>query len=125
MVTVLRSGRPLLIAPEGGRSHTPGLKRGLPGVAYVVDKAKVPVVPVGVIGSTEDFFQRASRGQRPTIEMNIGKAFHLPDVVGRGDERKEALQRNTDQIMIEIAKLLPAEYQGIYGKFITFLSETA
>jgi 1-acyl-sn-glycerol-3-phosphate acyltransferase len=125
MVTALRSGRSLLIAPEGGRSHTPGLKPGLPGVAYVVDKAKVPVVPVGIIGSTEDFFHRASQGQRPIIEMKIGKAFRLPDVIGRGEERKEALQRNTDQIMIEIAKLLPPEYQGVYGKFLIPITETA
>ena len=123
MVSVLRSGRPILIAPEGGRSHTPGLKPGLPGVAYVIDKAKAPVVPVGIIGSTEDFLHRATRGQRPIIEMKIGQTFHLPDVIGRGEERKEALQRNTDRIMIEIAKLLPPEYQGVYGKFLTSLSE--
>jgi 1-acyl-sn-glycerol-3-phosphate acyltransferase len=125
MVSVLRSGRPILIAPEGGRSHTPGMRPGLPGVAYVVDKAKIPVVPVGIIGSTEDFFHRATRGQRPTIEMKIGKAFHLPAIVGKGEERKEALQRNTDLIMIEIAKLLPLDYQGVYGKFLTSLSEAA
>jgi len=125
MVSVLRSGRPILIAPEGGRSHTPGLKPGLPGVAYVVDKAKSPVLPVGIIGSTEDFFHRATRGQRPIIEMKIGHAFRLPDVVGKGEERKEALQQNTDRIMIEIAKLLPPEYQGVYGKFLASLSEAA
>ena len=125
MVSVLQSGRPLLIAPEGGRSHTPGMKPGLPGVAYVVDKAKATVLPVGIIGSTEDFFHRASRGQRPTIEMNIGQAFRLPDIVGKGEERKEALQRNTDQIMIEIAKLLPPEYRGVYGKFLTPLTKAA
>ena len=101
------------------------MKPGLPGVAYVVDKAKSPVVPVGIIGSTEDFFHRATRGQRPTIEMKIGQAFHLPDIVGKGDERREALQRNTDLIMIEIAKLLPPDYQGVYGKFLTSLSEAA
>jgi 1-acyl-sn-glycerol-3-phosphate acyltransferase len=38
MLEVLRSGRPLLLAPEGGRSHVPGMKRGMPGVAYLVEK---------------------------------------------------------------------------------------
>lgn len=125
MVAVLKSGRPILIAPEGGRSHSPGMMPGLPGVAYVVDKAKVPIVPVGIVGSTEDFLHRASRGKRPILEMRIGPAVRLPDVVGKGDERKQALQSNTDQIMIEIAKLLPPEYQGVYGKFLSPLSEAA
>lgn len=125
MVAVLRSGRPIVIAPEGGRTHTPGLKTGLPGVAYVIDKAKVPIVPVGIVGSTEDFLHRATRGQRPTVEMRIGKPFRLPDIIGRGDVRKEALQRNTDMIMIEIARLLPPEYHGVYGKFIGSIAEAA
>jgi len=55
-LSVLRSGRPLLLAPEGGRSHQTGMRRAKPGVAYLMDKAGVPVVPVGVVGSTDDFF---------------------------------------------------------------------
>jgi hypothetical protein len=55
--------------------------------------------------------------------MRIGQAFRLPDIVGRGEERREALQRNTDLIMIEIAKLLPPDYQGVYGKFLASLSK--
>jgi 1-acyl-sn-glycerol-3-phosphate acyltransferase len=125
MLTVLKSGRPIVIAPEGGRSHSPGMMPGLPGVAYVVDKAKVPILPVGIVGSTEDFLHRALRGKRPTLEMRIGQAVRLPDVVGKGDERKQALQSNTDQIMIEIAKLLPPEYHGVYGKFLTSFAEAA
>jgi 1-acyl-sn-glycerol-3-phosphate acyltransferase len=125
MVIVLRSGRPLVIAPEGGRSHTPGMRPGLPGVAYVVDKAKVPILPVGIVGSTEDFLQRAFQGQRPTLEMRIGQAVRLPDIVGRGEQRKDALQQNTDLLMTEIARLLPQEYQGVYGKFVSSSFEAA
>lgn len=125
MITVLNTGRPILIAPEGGRSHNPGMRPGLPGVAYVVDKAKVPIVPVGIVGSTEDFLHRAVRGQRPTLEIRVGHPVRLPDIIGKGEERKQALQNNTDQIMIEIAKLLPPEYQGVYEKFLISTSEAA
>lgn len=115
MVDVLTSGRPLLIAPEGGRSHTPPMRRGLPGVAYVIDRAGVPVVPVGIVGSTEDFLPKALRAKRPRIEMRIGKPFRLPAVQGKGELRRQALQSNTDRIMVEIAKLLPPEYHGVYA----------
>jgi 1-acyl-sn-glycerol-3-phosphate acyltransferase len=113
-MAALQSGKPLLIAPEGGRSHTPGMRRALPGVAYIVDKTDVPVVPVGLVGATDDFLQQAFHFHRPIIEMRIGKSLRLPPVEGKGAARREALQANVDQIMLHIAALVPAEYRGIY-----------
>src|SRR5512139_481806 len=52
MVCILEAGYPLLIAPEGGRSHIPGLMRAKPGVAYLGEKTKVPIVPVALVGTT-------------------------------------------------------------------------
>ncbi len=114
VITVLRSGRPLLIAPEGGRSHTPGLRPGLPGVAYIMDIAGVPVVPVGITGTTDDFFKLAIHGNRPLLSMKIGKPIELPAIQGSGEARRAFRQRNADLIMANIASLLPTEYQGVY-----------
>lgn len=114
MLSALRSGHPLLIAPEGGRSHQPGLRRGLPGVAYVMDQTKVPVIPVGIIGTTDDFLSLALHGKRPTIEMHIGEPVNLPPIQGKGEERRAARQRNVDLIMQHIAALLPRAYRGVY-----------
>lgn len=125
MLLVLRSGKPLLIAPEGGRSHDPGMRRALPGVAYVVDKVRVPVVPVGIVGATGDFLKRALRGKRPGIEMRIGSSVCLPAIEGRGEARRTSLQKNADVIMKHIAELLPTEYGGYYGNRGTWGSETA
>ncbi|HLO33378.1 MAG TPA: lysophospholipid acyltransferase family protein, partial [Anaerolineales bacterium] len=33
IVSIIKSGIPLLIAPEGGRSHVPGMRRAKPGIA--------------------------------------------------------------------------------------------
>ena len=115
MIAALQAGRPLLIAPEGGRSHTPGLRQGLPGVAYAADKAAVPIIPVGVVGTTRDYFKRATHGERPPLEMRIGEPVHLPPVSGHGAERRAALQKNTDLLMRHLAALLPSEYRGVYG----------
>jgi 1-acyl-sn-glycerol-3-phosphate acyltransferase len=115
MLKVLKSGRPLLIAPEGGRSHTPGMRRALPGAAYVITLAQAPVVPVGIMGSTDDFLERGLRGKRPKIEMNIGKPFQLPPVQDKGEARRAARQRNADLIMFRIASLLTPDYRGVYN----------
>jgi 1-acyl-sn-glycerol-3-phosphate acyltransferase len=115
VLTVLRSGRPLLIAPEGGRSHVTAMKRALPGVAYLAEQTGLPVIPVGIVGTTGDFWQRARRGERPLLEMRIGRPLHLPPVDGRGEERRLARQRNADLVMAHIAGLLPEEYRGVYA----------
>jgi len=115
ILAALQSGYPLLIAPEGGRSHTPGMRQAHPGVAYLMDKANAPVVPVGVFGSTEDYFNRAKRGERPTIGMRIGKPFTLSPVVGKGAARRSLRQQNADLVMAHIAALLPPEYRGVYA----------
>lgn len=113
---VLASGKPLLLAPEGGRSHSEAMQRARPGIAFIVEKAQVPVLPVGVIGTTDDFFKRAIRAQRPRLEMRIGEPINLPVVTGKGEERREARQRNADLVMEHIARLLPEAYRGYYGR---------
>ncbi len=115
MIRVIESERPLLIAPEGGRSHIPGMRPALPGVAYLIDKSGAPVLPVGVIGSTDDFLHQAMRLKRPLLEMRIGKLTKLPPVEGRGEERRNALKKNADLIMYKVAELLPPTYQGVYA----------
>jgi 1-acyl-sn-glycerol-3-phosphate acyltransferase len=114
MITVLNSGKPLLLAPEGGRTHDLGMRRALPGVAYIIDKTHAPVVPVGIVGTTDNFLDRALHLRRPSLEMRIGQPFNLPPVEGRGSVRREALQANADQIMQAIAALVPPEYHGVY-----------
>ncbi|NCP16693.1 1-acyl-sn-glycerol-3-phosphate acyltransferase [bacterium] len=115
VLSVIRSGKPLLIAPEGGRSHAPGMRRAKPGVAYIVEETGVPVIPVGILGTTDDFRQKASKGNRPPLEMRIGKPIRLPPVEGKGAERRAARQRNADLVMSHIAGLLPEEYRGVYA----------
>jgi len=114
-LSVLKSGYPLLLAPEGGRSHELGMQRAKPGIAYLMDKAQVPVVPVGIVGSTDDFLDRALRAERPSIGMTIGQPVNLPPVTGRGKARRQARQENADMVMAKIAALLPVEYRGVYA----------
>ena len=115
MLSALKSGRPLVIAPEGGRSHTPGMRRALPGVAHVIDQAGVAVIPVGINGATDDFLNSALRGKRPQIEMKIGPPLSFEAIQERGESKRQKRQANADQIMYRIAELLPSEYRGEYA----------
>ncbi len=79
-----------------------------------MDRANVPVLPVGIVGTTDDMLARALRGKRPRLEMSIGKAFRLPEIKGRGADRRKARQKNADEVMLKIAALIPENYRGVY-----------
>lgn len=115
VLTMLSAGYPVMIAPEGGRSHVVAMRRAMPGVAYILDEARVPVVPIGIVGTTDDFLKRALHGERPTLEIRVGKPFQLPPIEGRGEARRAARQHNADLVMQRIAGLLPPEYRGVYA----------
>jgi 1-acyl-sn-glycerol-3-phosphate acyltransferase len=115
IIAVLEAGYPMLMAPEGGRSHVPPMRRALPGIAYIVEQTKAPVVPAAIIGTTEDFWQRARRGERPLLEMRIGKPITLPENTAKGKEKHTTRQANADLVMRHLAGLLPEEYRGVYA----------
>jgi len=108
----LKDGGALGIAPEGTRSQTGALIEAKPGVAYLADKAHVPVVPVAVTG-TETALSQLMRLRRPNLDLRFGEPFDLPPV--KRDTRAEDLQRNTDEIMCRMAALLPPPYRGVYA----------
>ncbi len=115
----LDAGYPLAISPEGGRSHTPGMRRALPGVAYILDRAgQLPIVPVAFLGTSDEVLKQAFtlKLPRPRVTMRIGPAFYLPPVSGKGEARRAARQHNADTVMLKIAALLPPEYHGEYAE---------
>ena len=114
-VGVIRAGRPLMLAPEGGRSHVTAMRRAQPGVGYIIEETHVPVMPAAIFGTTDDFWERARRGERPVLVMHIGKPVILPPIEEKGAARREARQHNADLVMRHIAGLLPHEYRGVYA----------
>jgi 1-acyl-sn-glycerol-3-phosphate acyltransferase len=110
----LASGVPLMIAPEGGRGHAPGLRQARAGVAYLMDRARVPVLPVGVSGTSDGMLKHALRGKRPHLVIKIGEPFNLPPIEGRGGDRRLARQANADLVMRHLAAVLPEDHWGVY-----------
>jgi 1-acyl-sn-glycerol-3-phosphate acyltransferase len=109
----LKSGGVLGISPEGTRSPTGGLIFAKTGVAYLADRAAVPIIPVGVTG-TWRAVPKLLLLQRPRIIVRFGQPFTLPPV--SRENRSVSLQNNTDEIMARIAVLLPPEYRGVYAE---------
>jgi len=124
-VAVLESGRPLVMAPEGGRSHITAMRRAKPGIAYLIEKTGVPVVPVGLVGTTDDFWQRAKQGERPKLEMRSGEPINLPPNLETGPARRAIRQRNADLVMRHLAGLLPEEYRGVYTESVIISDEAS
>jgi 1-acyl-sn-glycerol-3-phosphate acyltransferase len=138
----LREGRIVAVAPEGRESLIGGLEPGTGGAAYLALKAGVPVVPVVFIGTENNrIFGSLRRLKRTKISMTIGAAFNLrldsqthggyrsgsadhedeqerAAPMSRGLISKQAIDQGTHTIMLELAKLLPPEYRGVYQKEI-------
>jgi len=110
-VEKIKEGRVLGIAPEGTRSRVGKLLEGKPGIQLLTSRADVPIVPVGIIGS-EDMMQKLKTFKKPVITVRFGKPFTLPPLPR--DNRDEAVQQNTTEVMCQIAALLPVRYRGFY-----------
>jgi 1-acyl-sn-glycerol-3-phosphate acyltransferase len=110
----LKNGGVVALAPEGTRSRSMALVQAWPGTSYLAAKAGVPVLPVALTG-TEDVVvkERLRHFKRIHIRILVGKSFMLPGLVKQ--ERDKILQQSTDEIMCQIAALLPPAYRGVYS----------
>jgi 1-acyl-sn-glycerol-3-phosphate acyltransferase len=109
----LAKGGILLIAPEGTRSTTEALLEGKPGVAYLASKSGAQVIPVAITGS-EDRLVKASFGRlrRPKVHIVVGEPFVIPPLPKKN--RDLFLREQSDELMSQIAALLPVGNRGVY-----------
>jgi 1-acyl-sn-glycerol-3-phosphate acyltransferase len=107
----LKEGKILAIAPEGTRSGTGLLKRGYPGIVIIAHKADVPIYPIAIYGG-EDFWKNIRKIKRTPVHFAVGEPFFIR--TDTGATSKEGRQETVDEIMHQIAKLLPEEYHGYY-----------
>jgi 1-acyl-sn-glycerol-3-phosphate acyltransferase len=111
----LRDGGVVLMYPEGTRNHGLGLKPALPGAAMVALLMDSPVVPVAIDGSQAIRWKTIPFlwliGRRPTVRIEYGEPFELEQGRASAQNAMEA----TDQIMRQVAALLPPESRGAYG----------
>jgi 1-acyl-sn-glycerol-3-phosphate acyltransferase len=109
---VLDAGLALLIAPEGHRSETSELGEAHEGIAYVAQRAHVPIVPVAISG-TAQFKHNIKRLKRTTVMYRFGQPFYLE--AGNDRANSDMLKQMTDEAMYQLAALLPPEQRGLYA----------
>jgi 1-acyl-sn-glycerol-3-phosphate acyltransferase len=105
---VLDAGGIVAVAPEGHRSRSGGLQRGRNGVARLAIRTGAPIVPVAIWGQ-ERAFGSWCRLRRAPVDVRFGAPPSLANVNG------SAPAAVTTRVMLEIARLLPREYRGVYA----------
>ena len=116
VIARMKTGQVLVIAPEGTRSQNGSLLEAKPGVSYLASKLGNPILPGALAGTSDRTFLDNVRHRRKThVVLRAGKPFTLPPLPVQN--RAEALQRYTDEIMCQIAALLPEEYRGAYAEY--------
>jgi len=111
---ILRQGGVLGIFPEAG-NWASVLRPARPGTAYLATKTGAPVVPMAFTG-LNDIFPALRQGRRAQVLIRIGQLFGPFQVEGRGQRRREQLDRIGHEIMRQIAQLLPDRLRGHYAE---------
>ena len=114
---VLKNGSLLGIYPEGTRSPDGRLYRGKVGVARLALQARVPVIPVAMIGTdkVQPIGKRVPNIRR--IGMIFGEPLDFSRYYGMEDDR--LIQRSvTDEIMYELMRLSGQEYVDEYAAVV-------
>lgn len=126
VVSALESGKIIGIAPEGTRSGNGTLGRGYPGVVTIAIHSGAPLLPIAYYGG-EKFKSNLSRLKKTDFYIKVGKPFFIDP----GNEKiTRGLRRNiVDEIMYQVARLLPPQYRGHYQclenateKYLRFVS---
>jgi 1-acyl-sn-glycerol-3-phosphate acyltransferase len=102
---VLHGGGALALAPEGKISKTGGLLEGHAGIAHLATQSGVPIVPMVLYGQEHPF-----RLRRAVVHVRVGEPLRFP--VGKATARQ--LDSFRDDVMFALARMLPAEYRGVY-----------
>jgi len=108
----LEKGYILAVAPEGTRSGHGCLQQGQPGVVILALRSGAPLLPVVYYGG-EKFSHNLKRLRRTDFHVVVGQPFYL-DAAGARVTRAMR-QRMVDEIMYQIAALLPPPYRGHYA----------
>jgi 1-acyl-sn-glycerol-3-phosphate acyltransferase len=111
-LAALSAGDILGVAPEGTRSYDGKLLRGQPGIVLIALHSGAPILPVAHWGG-ENFSSNLKRLKRTDFHIRVGKQFRL-DPKGQKMNGK-IRQEMVDEIMYQIALLMPAEYRGQYA----------
>jgi 1-acyl-sn-glycerol-3-phosphate acyltransferase len=102
---VIENGEPLVMFPEGTRRSGPTVEALFDGPAYVAARTGVPIVPVGIGGSSEAM-PVGSKFVRPRkIVIVVGEPIVPPAGEGTGRVKRRVVRELTDQLRTDVQAL--------------------
>jgi len=110
---VLREGKLFGIYPEGTRSIDGKLHKGRTGVARLALQARVPIIPVGMIGSDKVLPKGKSLPKLHKVTVRFGEPLDVSAFYGMENDRK-VCREITDRVMHAICDLSGQEYIDAY-----------
>jgi 1-acyl-sn-glycerol-3-phosphate acyltransferase len=110
-LTVLDSGDILVVAPEGTRSYNGRLKKGQQGISLIGLRSGAPILPI-VHWGLENFSANLKHLSRTDFHLRVGKPFRL--AADGAKITSQTRQEIADEIMYQLAALMPEEYRGEY-----------
>lgn len=123
---LLKAGHIFAIAPEGTRSEHGRLQKAHPGVVILALRSGAPLLPVVFYGA-EHFRENLRRLRRTDFHIVVGQPFYVD--AGGVRVTRQVRQQIVDEIMYQMAALLPPPYRGVYSdlgaatqKYLTFQS---
>ena len=108
-LAMLKAGEVVGIYPDG--VITPRLVQAKAGVAALAVRAGVPVLPVALWGTEAVQLWPLHGRRRQRVELRYGP----PRTLDRAAVRGRGLQKLADEIMTDVALLLPPGYRGYYA----------
>ena len=111
-IQMIKDGYIFGISPEGTRSGDGKLLAAHPGIVPIALRTKAPLQPIAHWGA-ENFPENIKRLRRTDFYIRVGEPFYL-DAQGERVTR-EIRQQMVDEMMYQLAKLLPEEYRGHYA----------
>src|SRR5262245_47382037 len=114
---VLAHGRLLCLFPEGTRSATGVLGEAHGGAALLALRSGVPIIPIALTGTERIFSRRFPWVGLPQVTVTIGAPIAAPPA---GATQRADRDRLTEEIMTQIAALLPLERRGVYDRHIEY-----
>ena len=109
---VLSTGEILLIMPEGTRSSNGKLQNAHPGVVLLALKSNAPILPIVTHGG-EKYKNNLKKLRRTDFFITLGRTFTLK--TGNGVLDSQARKQMLDEMMYQLAAMLPPEYRGVYA----------
>jgi 1-acyl-sn-glycerol-3-phosphate acyltransferase len=111
VLEALNAGMIVAIAPEGTRSGDGCLRRAKPGIGLLAAHTPAPILPVAFFGH-ERVWSNLRHLRRTDFHIRVGPLLRVRTDGRWTPERRQAL---ADEVMYQIAALLPERYRGAYA----------